>query len=71
MFQAHTFEDRVLKMGRVHIGRCATVGAGAVPLYGTSVGEGTIVTPHSVIMKGESLTAHTVYAGAPVAAVPR
>ena len=71
MFQAHTFEDRVLKMGRVAIGRHATLAPGTVPLYATSVGEGTIVTPHSVIMKGESLTAHTVYAGAPVTVLPR
>ena len=28
MFQAHTFEDRVLKIGRVHIGRGATVAPG-------------------------------------------
>ena len=71
LFQAHTFEDRVLKMGRVHIGPGATVGPGAVPLYGTSVGAGTRVAPHSVIMKGETLAADTAYEGVPVAVVGR
>ena len=33
-FQAHTFEDRVLKIGRVKIGPGATVGYAAVLLYG-------------------------------------
>ena len=67
MFQAHTFEDRVLKIDRVRIGRSATVAPGAVPLYGTSVGEGAAVAAHSVVMKGESLAPYTVYEGAPVA----
>jgi non-ribosomal peptide synthetase-like protein len=69
MFQAHTFEDRVLKMGRVEIGAGATVGPGAVPLYATTVGAGTRVAPHSVIMKGETLAPHSSYEGAPVALV--
>ena len=67
MFQAHTFEDRVLKIGRVSIGRSATVAPGAVPLYGTSVGEGAAVAAHSVVMKGESLAPYTAYEGVPVA----
>ncbi|MGE0363792.1 MAG: hypothetical protein AB7R67_23985, partial [Vicinamibacterales bacterium] len=67
LFQAHTFEDRVLKMGPVSIAAGATVGAGVVPLYATSVGEGAHVAAHSVILKGESLSPHTAYAGSPVA----
>jgi hypothetical protein len=42
-----------------------------VPLYGTAVGAGARVAPHSVIMKGETLAAHTTYEGAPVAVVAR
>ncbi|PYT09181.1 MAG: amino acid adenylation protein, partial [Acidobacteria bacterium] len=37
-FQAHTFEDRVLKIDRVTIRRRATVGSGAVLLYGADIG---------------------------------
>ncbi len=66
LFQAHTFEDRLLKMGPVVVGAGATVGAGVVPLYGATVGDGAHVAAHSVVMKGETLTAHTAYAGSPV-----
>ncbi|MGD9906232.1 MAG: amino acid adenylation domain-containing protein [Vicinamibacterales bacterium] len=68
-FQAHTFEERRLKMGPVVIGAGATVGAGVVPLYATTVGEGAVVAPHSVILKGESLQPHTAYAGSPIAEI--
>ena len=54
-YQAHTFEDRVLKMDLVHVRRWATLGSGSVPLYGADVGERTRVAPHSVIMKREQL----------------
>ena len=65
MFQAHTFEDRVLKIDRIHIGRRATLGAASVPLYGADVGEGAYVAPHSVIMKQEHLLPGRRYEGAP------
>ena len=64
-FQAHTFEDRVLKIDRVTIRRRATVGSAAVLLYGADIGEGTHVAPHSVVMKRESLLAGRSYAGVP------
>lgn len=64
-FQAHTFEDRVLKIDRVIIRRRATVGCTAVLLYGADVGERTRVAPHSVVMKRESLLAGRSYAGVP------
>jgi non-ribosomal peptide synthetase-like protein len=65
MFQAHTFEDRVLKIGHVEVGAHATLGTATVPLYGAVVGERTSVMPHSVVMKREHLQAGLRYAGAP------
>src|SRR5262249_25708372 len=65
LFQAHTFEDRVLKIDRVKVGRGATVGNAAVLLYGAEVGEGTHVLGGSVVMKRERLEAHRWYAGCP------
>ncbi len=65
MFQAHTFEDRVLKIDRVHIGKQATLASGTVPLYGADIGAHTYVAPHSVIMKGERLLPGLRYEGAP------
>ena len=64
-FQAHTFEDRMLKIDQVIIRRHATVGSTAVLLYGADIGEGTHVTPHSVVMKKERLLAGRTYDGAP------
>ncbi|HYT95374.1 MAG TPA: amino acid adenylation domain-containing protein [Gemmataceae bacterium] len=65
LFQAHTFEDRVLKIDRVKIRRGATVGNSAVLLYGADIGARTYVTPHSVVMKRERLLAGRAYGGCP------
>ena len=64
-FQAHTFEDRVLKIDHVTIRQDATVGNAAVLLYGADIGEGTYVSPHSVVMKHERLLPQRSYAGCP------
>jgi non-ribosomal peptide synthetase-like protein len=65
LMQAHTFEDRVLKIDRVHVRDGATVGANAVLLYGADVGERATVAPHSVVMKRERLEPGTAYEGVP------
>jgi non-ribosomal peptide synthetase-like protein len=65
LFQAHTFEDRVLKLDRVVIGKNASVGIGAVLLYGCHIGDGTRVAGHSVVMKRERLQPNHTYAGCP------
>ncbi|MCC6784281.1 MAG: amino acid adenylation domain-containing protein [Planctomycetes bacterium] len=65
MFQAHSFEDRVLKIAPVRIGRGATVKRASVILYGADVGEHSEVAAHSVVMKNEELLAGQVYAGVP------
>jgi acetyltransferase-like isoleucine patch superfamily enzyme len=64
-FQAHTFEDRVLKIDRIRIRRRATVGRSVVLLYGADIAERTHVAPHSVVMKRERLMAGRSYSGCP------
>jgi acetyltransferase-like isoleucine patch superfamily enzyme len=64
-FQAHTFEDRVLKIDRVIVRRGATVGHAAVLLYGADIGAGTNVRANSVVMKKEHLLPGRVYVGCP------
>jgi non-ribosomal peptide synthetase-like protein len=64
--QAHTFEDRVLKIGPVKVRHGATVGRAALLLYGADIGEGAFVVPQSTVMKGERLSADRVYAGRPI-----
>jgi non-ribosomal peptide synthetase-like protein len=65
-FQAHTFEDRVLKVDKVRIMAGATISSGTVPLYGCYVGECAHVGPGSVIMKQESLLPGLSYQGVPL-----
>ena len=66
LFQAHTFEDRVLKTDHGSIGAGSTVAAGAVLLYGAKLGQHTVVGPHSVVMKQERLRGHRTYQGCPI-----
>jgi non-ribosomal peptide synthetase-like protein len=67
--QTHLFEDRVMKMSTVRIGAGATVGDRAIVLYDASVGDGTALEPLSLVMKGETLPAHTRWRGIPAEGV--
>ncbi|MBX9796794.1 non-ribosomal peptide synthetase [Sphingomonas sp.] len=66
MYQAHTFEDRVLKIDKVRVLEGATLSAGTVPLYGALVGARAHVGANSVIMKQEHLSPGLSYQGVPV-----
>ena len=63
--QTHLFEDRVMKMNLVQIDDRVSVGTRSVVLYSTEVGRGVSLAPLSLVMKGESLPADTVWAGIP------
>ena len=63
--QTHLYEDRVMKVGRVHLARGVTVGAGSTVLYDTHVDEYARLGPLTVIMKGEAIPAHTEWIGTP------
>ena len=62
LFQAHSFEDRVLKTAPVHI-RKMPVYAQALYFYGADVGADACVGEHSVVMKYERLTEGRYYLG--------
>jgi len=63
--QTHLFEDRVLKMDYLTIGKMASVGNGAVVLYDTHMEEGSKLGSSSLLMKGEILSANTHWHGTP------
>jgi non-ribosomal peptide synthetase-like protein len=69
-FQAHSFEDRVLKIDHLRIGRGATVGHQTVVFYGVDIGAEAWVGPAGVVMKHDRLAAGRSYAGCPVRQVP-
>jgi len=63
--QTHLFEDRVMKMSHVDIGRGSSVGGMSVVLYDSKMEEYSVLEPLSVLMKSETLPAHTSFTGAP------
>ena len=63
--QLHSFEDRVLKLGPLHVGAGSTVSAGALVLYGARIEAGAHVAEQSVVMKHEHLLRDQAYEGAP------
>ncbi|GJE27911.1 Pls/PosA family non-ribosomal peptide synthetase [Methylobacterium organophilum] len=63
--QTHLFEDRVMKIGPIEIGRGVSVGALTTVLYDTRVGGHARLGPLTIIMKGEAIPANTQWAGAP------
>ncbi len=67
--QTHLFQDRLLRIGPAKLGAGSTLGPGCVVLPETILGEGCCVFGSSVVMRGESLPAHTRWHGAPVVAV--
>jgi len=66
--QTHLYEDRIMKIGRVVLGRGVSVGAFSTVLYDTKVGDYARLRPLTIVMKGESIPANTEWEGAP--AVP-
>jgi non-ribosomal peptide synthetase-like protein len=65
--QTHLYEDRVMKVGRVEVGTGVTVGSMATVLYDTHVGDFARLGPLTLVMKGETIPAHSDWSGAPAA----
>lgn len=63
--QTHLFEDRVMKMSSLTIGEYCTVGNGSVVLYDTKMHAYSTLGNLSLLVKGESLPAHTDWEGVP------
>ena len=63
--QTHLFEDRVMKMSYVDIGKNCSVGGMAVVLYDSKMENNSVLEPLSVLMKSETLPANTSFVGAP------
>jgi non-ribosomal peptide synthetase-like protein len=63
--QTHLYEDRIMKVGRIEIGRGATIGSGSTVLYDSKIGDFAQLRPLTLVMKGETIPAHSIWAGAP------
>ena len=67
--QTHLFEDRVMKIGLVEIGRRVTVGVRSTILYDAHVGDDVRLGPLTLVAKGERLPAGTRWEGSPATTV--
>jgi non-ribosomal peptide synthetase-like protein len=63
--QTHLYEDRVMKVGKVHVGKGVSVGAGSTVLYDTVVSDYARLGPLTLVMKGEQIPGNTEWVGAP------
>jgi len=63
--QTHLYEDRIMKVGRVEIGNGVSIGSFATVLYDTKVGDYAQLMPLTLVMKGENIPAHSIWAGIP------
>jgi non-ribosomal peptide synthetase-like protein len=64
--QTHLFEDRVMKVGAIKIGKRCSVGAKTIILYDSEIGDNVVIAPLSLIMKGEKLESESEWVGSPV-----
>jgi non-ribosomal peptide synthetase-like protein len=67
--QTHLFEDRVMKLGTIHIEEGVSVGSGATVLYDTRIGTWASIGDASLVMKHETLQPGRRYRGLPVESV--
>ncbi len=67
--QTHLYEDRVMKVGRVTVGKGVSLGTNATVLYDTHVGDFARIGGLSIIMKGEEIPPSSEWHGAPAQTV--
>lgn len=63
--QTHLFEDRVMKMSNLYIGKNTTIGPMSVVLYDSSMKNGAVLDGLSLLMKGETLPSSSAWFGIP------
>ena len=69
--QTHLFEDRVSKQSTLKIGDDCGLGAMAVVLVDSRMGDGSYLNALSLLMKGEALPPRSEWAGIPIRKVTR
>ena len=64
--QTHLFEDRIMKIGGVTIGKRCTIGTRTIILYDSKVEDDANILPLSLVMKGETISGKKNWVGSPV-----
>ncbi|PHV06128.1 peptide synthetase [Janthinobacterium sp. BJB412] len=65
--QTHLFEDRVMKIDHVRIGKRVYMGPRSAVLYSATVGDNARLGPLTLVMKGEHIPAASYWSGCPAA----
>jgi len=65
VLQTHLFEDRMLKASRLRVGSDCVIGTVSIVLYDSVMQDGSWLDALSLLMKGETLPAHSAWAGIP------
>ncbi|MET3134460.1 non-ribosomal peptide synthetase-like protein [Oxalobacteraceae bacterium GrIS 1.11] len=65
--QTHLFEDRVMKIDHVHIGKRVYMGPRSSVLYSAKVGDNASLGPLTLVMKGEHIPPASSWSGCPAA----
>jgi non-ribosomal peptide synthetase-like protein len=63
--QTHLFEDRVMKMSDLYIGKQCSVGSLSVVLYDSVMEDESTIASLSLVMKGETIPSKTNWEGSP------
>ncbi len=63
--QTHLYEDRIMKVGRIEIGKGVYIGWNTTVLYDSKVGDYAQLGPLTLVMKGEHIPPNTTWSGAP------
>lgn len=63
--QTHLFEDRIMKIGRVRIGANTTIRSRSTVLYDAEVGDGALLGPLTLVLKGERIPPASAWLGSP------
>jgi non-ribosomal peptide synthetase-like protein len=63
--QTHLYEDRLMKIGAIDVGKGVTLGPGSTILYDTTIGDYARLGPLTVVMKGETIPAASQWIGSP------
>lgn len=67
--QTHLFEDRIMKIGHVHIGNGVCVRSRSTILYDTKINDNVVLEPMTLVMKGEEIPANSTWSGSPAIVV--
>ncbi|UJR16975.1 hypothetical protein I4U23_003873 [Adineta vaga] len=64
--QTHLFEDRVMKLGEIHVENQTNIGCLSTMLPNTRLGSSSKLGPLSLVIKGENIPPNTSWQGIPI-----